>query len=184
MRYHLKSDGNPGKCTAEKGKCPFGSENPHFSSEATARAFYEKKQTSSFLTIDHMTGISTFNKNQFNFDYEVVEAFTEGDCWRLAFSLHKKLGYQVFVITDEESTNREDMYFGHMVVRNPSSGLFIDVNGEHTDEDLLSCDWGIDGKYILADVSDDLNIRQASVPFYKHISSDSTAEEIIKTLAL
>lgn len=47
MLYHVnKSTGEAGKCKAEKGKCPFGGADEHFTSPEAARSFYESNQHS------------------------------------------------------------------------------------------------------------------------------------------
>ena len=44
-RYHVRTDGSMGVCTAREGNCPFGSEagTRHFSSERNARAYSEER---------------------------------------------------------------------------------------------------------------------------------------------
>lgn len=195
-QFHVKADGNPGRCQAAAGNCPFGSDSPHFESEAAARSFYESSRSSSFdAPNDNSYWIKdpftdenrSFNKNQFGFERKVIEAFTEGDCWRLAFDLHEKLNYPVFVITDLETSlgDRPSMYFGHMFVQNPITGKFLDVNGEHTEDELLMSDWGVDdGIPVFIDVTDDLNIDQASHSYYSNFNSSSIADKIIEQLNL
>lgn len=43
-RYHVKSDGSMGVCTAREGNCPFGGDagTKHFTSESEARSYSEK----------------------------------------------------------------------------------------------------------------------------------------------
>lgn len=127
------------------------------------------------------------SKNQFGFDSKIIEAFTEGDCWRLAFDLNDKLNYPVFVITDLETSLGDcpSMYFGHMFVQNPESGKFLDVNGEHTAEELLNEDWGLDDDIpVLIEVSEDLKIEQAEISYYSNFDSSSIADKIIDRLHL
>jgi hypothetical protein len=128
-----------------------------------------------------------FNKNQFGFDRGTIEAFTEGDCWRLAFDLHDKLGYSVFVVTDLEMAlnDRPSMYFGHMFVQNPSTGKFIDVNGEHTEDEILNAGFVEDLDIpTICDVTDDLHIDQASEPLFYDYDSETVADKIINYLNL
>lgn len=50
VKYHLNpTTGEPGKCSAAKGKCPFGSEASHFSSVSDARSAFESQQSSAIL---------------------------------------------------------------------------------------------------------------------------------------
>jgi hypothetical protein len=42
-KYHINDKGNPGKCTAQSGNCPFGDDTKHYSSKEEARNVYENK---------------------------------------------------------------------------------------------------------------------------------------------
>lgn len=43
-KYHVNPEtGNPGKCTAPAGKCPFASDNEHYTSREAAAAHYEER---------------------------------------------------------------------------------------------------------------------------------------------
>ena len=42
-KYHIKADGSPGKCNAQKGNCPFGENAPHFESIEAAQQFADLK---------------------------------------------------------------------------------------------------------------------------------------------
>lgn len=42
--FHVNGNGEPGKCSAQKGNCPFGGENDHHASASEARAAYEAQQ--------------------------------------------------------------------------------------------------------------------------------------------
>lgn len=45
MLYHINTrTGNPGKCSAKPGNCPYGTPETHFTSPEAARAFYESNQ--------------------------------------------------------------------------------------------------------------------------------------------
>lgn len=54
-KYHIKKDGTPGICHAEKGKCPLGgasgTEN-HFNTQAEAQAAADKMHAQVFNTVD------------------------------------------------------------------------------------------------------------------------------------
>jgi hypothetical protein len=48
MRYHINpTTGEPGKCSAKNGGCPFGGENEHFTSPEAAREAFEAANASS-----------------------------------------------------------------------------------------------------------------------------------------
>lgn len=42
-KYHINAKGEPGRCRAKDGKCPFGSESEHYENKSDARFAYEKK---------------------------------------------------------------------------------------------------------------------------------------------
>lgn len=46
MSFHINGAGNPGKCTATEGNCPFGEPDDHFSTDSDARVFFENKMRS------------------------------------------------------------------------------------------------------------------------------------------
>lgn len=49
MSYHLSpGDGNPRRCQAREGNCPYGEDEPHYPSMSAAREGYEQRQPSSF----------------------------------------------------------------------------------------------------------------------------------------
>jgi hypothetical protein len=45
-KYHINGRGEPGKCSAQKGGCPFGGEGQHYSTSDDARKAYENDRTS------------------------------------------------------------------------------------------------------------------------------------------
>jgi len=46
--YHLNDKGDPGRCKAEVGNCPFGSPADHYITKEDAAKAYELKQSGSF----------------------------------------------------------------------------------------------------------------------------------------
>jgi hypothetical protein len=154
----------------------------------TDKEGFRTERDPSYGTKESFTSERTyFNKNHFGFDRLTVEAFTEGDCWRLAFELHQKLGWPVFVITGVEIvfTDRPSMYFGHMFVQNPVTGKFLDINGEHTEDELLQKRWGVGiDAPVICEVTDDLNISQTDRALFKKIDASAVADEIIDRLNL
>ncbi len=53
-KFHLNEQGDPGRCRAWKGKCPFGSNEEHYDSLEAARKAYEAR-AASFTPIPHKT---------------------------------------------------------------------------------------------------------------------------------
>ena len=45
-KYHINGEGNPGLCKAQNGKCPFGGEANHYSSQENARKAFELSMAS------------------------------------------------------------------------------------------------------------------------------------------
>lgn len=41
-KFHINSEGEPGRCRAQPGRCPFASDSDHYASAADARMGYEK----------------------------------------------------------------------------------------------------------------------------------------------
>jgi hypothetical protein len=41
--YHINAAGNPGRCTASAGHCPFGSPTVHYADPVQARSAYERR---------------------------------------------------------------------------------------------------------------------------------------------
>lgn len=42
MTYHVNGKGEPGKCSAQQGNCPFGSDEDHYESQDQARIAFER----------------------------------------------------------------------------------------------------------------------------------------------
>lgn len=42
VKFHVNGKGEPGKCSAQEGNCPFGGSDDHYPSEEAAREGYEK----------------------------------------------------------------------------------------------------------------------------------------------
>jgi len=49
MTFHINDNGDPGKCSAQKGNCPFGATEAHFDTAQEARGAYEAQQESFLL---------------------------------------------------------------------------------------------------------------------------------------
>ncbi len=46
-KYHINGKGEAGRCSAQKGKCPFGGDLEHYSTPGDARRAYEKFMSTS-----------------------------------------------------------------------------------------------------------------------------------------
>lgn len=65
---------------------------------------------------------------------KIVVQFTRGDCWWLAWELHKLNNWPVYVLVPDEYASVGD-YWLHAVVKR-DDGKFVDVQGFHDHEDL------------------------------------------------
>lgn len=55
MKFHINpATGEPGKCSAERGGCPFGGEDDHYTSKEAARAAFEKTNESFSMSLKDM----------------------------------------------------------------------------------------------------------------------------------
>lgn len=135
---------------------------------------------------ESVDGEHTLIKNQLGFDDRVIRAFTVGDCWRLALDLHKKLNYSVFVVTNLEIvlTDQPSEFFHHMVVKNPSTDKFLDVNGEHTEAQLLVHYEQISDSPVIFDVTDDLNASQDYITAFAEFDASLVGDAIIERFHL
>ena len=73
-------------------------------------------------------------------DGSALHAFKVGACGALAIAMHEELGWPIYAVTDAH--NVEDGVAGggsalHWVVKRPD-GLFVDVDGVHTEAELVS----------------------------------------------
>lgn len=57
-----------------------------------------------------------------------IEAFTEGDCWILAITLHRMTGWPVYLLD----------HHCHWVVRAPGRDRYLDITGVRTRKNLLN----------------------------------------------
>jgi hypothetical protein len=48
-KFHINTKGEPGQCHAERGRCPFGSEDEHYATRGGASAAYERSMHSDTL---------------------------------------------------------------------------------------------------------------------------------------
>lgn len=70
-KFHINSQGEPGKCSAEKGGCPFGSESEHHASPEAARSAYEEKNVGGLMpTMKRKKTEGSFAPNLTRDDFE------------------------------------------------------------------------------------------------------------------
>lgn len=77
-------------------------------------------------------------KNQFDFAEDVIEAFTEGDCWALAEEVQKLTGWDIVAIgfKGDGKVSPAERYWEHMANRRPD-GLILDITGLHNEKRWL-----------------------------------------------
>lgn len=108
--YHLNEDGEPLRCTAQKGKCPYA-ETKHFSSKADARIAYENEQKESFTsvtkTVVHVMPLSSETTELINLLYaQGLDPYVVGGSVRdsmLSGANPKDIDIEVFDAKDMDS---------------------------------------------------------------------------------
>lgn len=84
---------------------------------------------------------------RFNFPIEAQRAFTHGDCWHLAETIHSMTGYPIVTAQWEETLNTyftrtdkwekvQNTYWSHVANRLPD-GRIADIEGIWTEEEWL-----------------------------------------------
>lgn len=129
MTYHIKPNGETGKCRAEY-QCPYGNMSSHSEDTDKLRSMYENFMSN----LDDNTKTAKFYFST----GEEVEAFTMGDCAHLAKSLAKKIEGQLIVISSEKEMdpNEEEPLWNHMAVKT-KDGRILDVEGLWNEEDFI-----------------------------------------------
>lgn len=86
---------------------------------------------------------SYYNHNQYGFDKEIVEDFTELDCQSLAIALHDIAGYPIYAVINEgDSSKTKNFYYSHVFVKiSVIPEKFLDINGISTKNQLIMSGW-------------------------------------------
>lgn len=119
-------------------------------------------------------------KNQFDFAADVIEAFTEGDCWALAEEVQALTGWDIVAIgMDDEPHSKpvSERYWEHMANRRPD-GLILDITGLHNDKHWLE---GWDGGFVRNTVvfeANDPGYRAEQTRLYIH-SPERWAKDLV-----
>lgn len=50
-KFHVGPKGNPGRCIANEGNCPYGEDAPHYDNMDAARKGYENSQTTQHISL-------------------------------------------------------------------------------------------------------------------------------------
>lgn len=50
-KFHVGPSGNPGRCIANEGNCPYGADAPHYDSVESARKGYENSQSAQIMSL-------------------------------------------------------------------------------------------------------------------------------------
>lgn len=61
-KFHIKANGEPGRCVAKQGNCRFGSDDEHHSTKDTAREAYEKKNAT--ISLSSLTKASIIDQSE------------------------------------------------------------------------------------------------------------------------
>ncbi len=72
VKFHIRKDGTPGKCTASKGTCPLGGQSAHFETEDEARASAQVWLEDEYGLVD------TIDKKTLELNYNEAKRDLEG----------------------------------------------------------------------------------------------------------
>lgn len=75
-----------------------------------------------------------FEESTLTDDVEIVDAFTNGDCWRLALSLNSLAGLPIYAVCSLDCPRDT---WCHVFNQLPD-GSFIDIMGIHSESEMLS----------------------------------------------
>lgn len=151
------------------------------------------------LTVAHVSAMGYIDNMNSEFPIDLVQSFTEGDCWVLAMSVHKATGWTIVAVGACEEDPVEETVGGpdwvHMAVRTPT-GTIVDVEGIHTDEEKYLERWwdAATDRYCEPDVYlfdvtdrelfDSLTIGQGHVPLYDNYSHEILAGVVDRLVEL
>lgn len=154
MSFHVNNAGNPGLCSAQPGRCPFGAEAPHYETKEAARAAFELSMETENSTMNSMIVLSSnFGVvNVLNGDLsnrEARVALSGGLCGDLALAIHRLTGATPYFLINSyidekqlaeafiENPNSIIAYSSHVVVESLTEpGCFIDSYGQQDNESL------------------------------------------------
>ena len=117
----------------------------------------------------------------FDFSDDVIEAFTEGDCWALAHEISALTGWGIFAVGgqyDYDSAETvADRGWDHMFVRHPS-GYLVDIEGVHTDKAMVDY-WFPQGHALVYESSDPGHLYNAGDRQFENIDPKTYAHRVI-----
>ena len=158
-RYHIANSGKPAACKAQSDQaCPRNTVTPHFPNKDTALFYVEQQeymmqqlgvaqtpvmQPAELAEITRLNIWHEDDINQFKLPVQTLEAFGNGDCWLLADELHKRTGWPLVAVGNEDEWEVEPDKRGwvHVAVLHPD-GRVIDVQGAHNMGEWLD-DWAV-----------------------------------------
>jgi hypothetical protein len=108
-KYHINAKGEPGKCRAWLGKCPFGGDSDHHETPEQARDAFEKSMSSA-NTPDALKKVEQ-TKPAFEYNEEYVDRDENGDVVSYGFE-HRRFDLILTKNTDNTFTIHED-YVGN-----------------------------------------------------------------------
>lgn len=123
-KYHYDpATGKTGVCSASVRPCRYGfAPGEHHDSAGAAQAAWEASQS--------VVPPSARKQRAYSPD-ELVSAFTEGDCWTLAYALADRYeGLVPHVLVGE------DGYWCHMLVEDTRDGTYVDIMGVQTSDQV------------------------------------------------
>lgn len=105
-KFHVNGRGEPGECTANSGKCPFGdSTTEHFNSKEEARNYYETKKN-----VDTLPKVSTRNNSLEEISNSVLPIDSARDYLYKNNNLTEKQLSEIFVAANSYALKDSDEY--------------------------------------------------------------------------
>jgi len=105
-KFHINPEtGNPGKCSAADGNCPYGSNAPHFSSAEDARSAYEAAQGGAFLSTAQKITLTKADAKKLTFPRErdIGEPYAYGLASEIS-NFYKELSTASYTAADKPAT--------------------------------------------------------------------------------
>jgi hypothetical protein len=116
-------------------------------------------------------------KNDFGFEPDIIEAFTNGDCWALAIELSRQSGYPVVTMSTEDDRGE----WCHVGVELPNENV-LDARGEYEVEAWFD-EFSMEPEYSEIELWEDADEFEASCALIPRLTEYSTADYAQKVLA-
>lgn len=116
-KFHINDAGDPGKCSAQPGNCPFGAEADHYGSRNDARKAYEKIMGDASLSANSKVARKEHQMDMLhNLNYDRVEAVNRATAYD---------GDRIFSIYFDSNSENTGLFasYGQAII-GPEGNLF------------------------------------------------------------